>query len=617
MKDRSTNLAGDASNDGSRKWMLESIEIDKMADVPLNDASRNPFSDQPSLSNAYTRHPSTVSSGLPRNSSTSAGGLPRNSSTSAGLPRNPSTSAGFSRNTSTSAGLPRTTSTSPGLNRNSSRLTSFRRLMSTARKRNNGGPPVIPKVQRTTSSAAKGLQSLRFLDRTVTGKETDAWKSIERRFDQFAVDDRLSRRRRINPDDGITKEELQSFWQEMTNQDLDSRLQIFFDMCDKDGDGKLSEEEVKEILVSSACANKLGKFKEQAARYAALIMEELDPDHLGYIEGSAEALKLDMALILIPVCRRTLTKLRSTFLHKLIPFDDNINFHKLIAVAIAIWSFLHTFMHLACNYPAISSAPKEKFDKFLGPSLNYTQPTYMDLVNNTVGLTGVFMVIMMTFSFTLATHNFRRNVVKLPWPFTVLAGFNAFWYAHHLLVLVYIQLIMHGYFLIFAKAWYLKTTWMYLAVPMVIYASERVLTRVQDVKHQVDVIKAVIYTGNVLALYVSKPPGFKYKSGMYLFVKCPDVSKFEWHPFSITSAPKDDYLSVHIRTLGDWTKELREHFQKVCEPPTVEAKRGNLLRMETRANKKSDPTKDYDQEKAEQEKLVLDSSCFVLLYSPP
>lgn len=35
------------------------------------------------------------------------------------------------------------------------------------------------------------------------------------------------------------------------------------------------------------------------------------------------------------------------------------------------------------------------------------------------------------------------------------------------------------------------------------------------------------------------------------------------HPFSITSAPGDDYLSVHIRTLGDWTKALREEFAKV------------------------------------------------------
>lgn len=35
------------------------------------------------------------------------------------------------------------------------------------------------------------------------------------------------------------------------------------------------------------------------------------------------------------------------------------------------------------------------------------------------------------------------------------------------------------------------------------------------------------------------------------------------HPFSITSAPGDDYLSVHIRTLGDWTTELKNRFALV------------------------------------------------------
>ena len=34
----------------------------------------------------------------------------------------------------------------------------------------------------------------------------------------------------------------------------------------------------------SASANKLSKLKEQAEEYASLIMEELDPENLGYIE---------------------------------------------------------------------------------------------------------------------------------------------------------------------------------------------------------------------------------------------------------------------------------------------------------------------------------------------
>ncbi|KAK8605022.1 hypothetical protein V6N13_082481 [Hibiscus sabdariffa] len=675
------NEYGDTSDENSRKLMDDSIVVDNMPHSPREQLAASPHSNT---------------------------GLHSRNLGNSGEPTSPKPG----------------TSSSPGIQRNVSRVSSFRRLVSSARKRNDGAPN-IPKVRRTGSTATRGLQSLRFLDRTVTGKEGDAWKSTERRFNQFAVNgmlyrdkfgacvgmggdskefaegvfDALARRNGLNPEDGITKEQLHSFCQEMTDQDLDSRLQIFFDMCDKNGDGMLSEEEVKEVLVLSVSANKLGKLKEQAGTYASLIMEELDPDHLGYIElwqleillrgmvatdeskkpiekqhhtlaramipkryrnpiskyksiaveylhenwrriwiiilfvninlilffwkyiqfagspmyhitgycvcvakGSAEAIKLNMALVLLPVCRRTLTKLRSSFLNQIIPFDDNINFHKLVACAVAIWSAIHTYMHLACNYPRIANCPRVKFMAILGPALNYRQPTYADLVNNTVGITGILMVVIMLFSFTLATHNFRRNVVKLPWPFTILAGFNAFWYAHHLLILVYIQLILHGYFLIFEKPWYMKTTWMYLAIPMLLYSRERFMTSFQEHKHDVQVIKAVIYTGNVLALYMTKPLGFEYLSGMYLFVKCPDVSSFEWHPFSITSAPSDDYLSLHIRaqlceppTLQSRRGALmRLETRAPTRAPTVEEKRGELTRLETRAPKASDSMEDFD-----------------------
>ena len=45
-------------------------------------------------------------------------------------------------------------------------------------------------------------------------------------------------------------------------------------------------------------------------------------------KGAAETLKFNMALILLPVCRNTITWLRSTKLGYVVPFDDNINFHK-------------------------------------------------------------------------------------------------------------------------------------------------------------------------------------------------------------------------------------------------------------------------------------------------
>ena len=48
-------------------------------------------------------------------------------------------------------------------------------------------------------------------------------------------------------------------------------------------------------------------------------------------KGAAETLKLNMAIILLPVCRNTITWLRNkTKLGIMVPFDDNLNFHKVI-----------------------------------------------------------------------------------------------------------------------------------------------------------------------------------------------------------------------------------------------------------------------------------------------
>lgn len=56
-------------------------------------------------------------------------------------------------------------------------------------------------------------------------------------------------------------------------------------------------------------------------------------------KGAAETLKLNMALILLPVCRNTITWLRSTILGSIIPFDDNINFHKVPLFCIVLFVF--------------------------------------------------------------------------------------------------------------------------------------------------------------------------------------------------------------------------------------------------------------------------------------
>lgn len=557
------------------------------------------------------------------------------------------------------------------------------------------------KLDRTRSGAVKALHGLRFISSNNKTTGIDTYSELESNFNKLSKDgflsradfaqcigmkdskefalelfDALSRRRRLNNSDQISRDDLFEFWLQISDQSFDSRLQIFFDMVDKNEDGHVTEEEVKEIIMLSASANKLSRLKEQAEEYAALIMEELDPERLGYIElwqletlllqkdtymnysralsftsqalsqnlqgirqrspikrlgtkvlyflrenwrriwvltlwimimvglfiwkffqykhknafrimgyclttakGAAETLKFNMALILLPVCRNTITWLRKTKIGYYVPFDDNINFHKMIAVAIIVGIILHAGNHLACDFPRLLKSSEADYAYVIG-DFGKIKPSYMDLVKGCEGVTGILMVIFMAIAFILATRWFRRNLIKLPHPFDRLTGYNAFWYSHHLFILVYILLIIHGVFLYLVHIWYLMTTWMYIAVPVLLYAGERILRFFRSGSYSVQIQKVAIYPGNVLKLQMFKPPQFHYKSGQYMFVQCPAVSPFEWHPFSITSAPGDDYLSIHVRQLGDWTQELKRVFSEVCEP-SVSGKSGLLRADET------------------------------------
>lgn len=51
----------------------------------------------------------------------------------------------------------------------------------------------------------------------------------------------------------------------------------------------------------------------------------------------------------------------------------------------------------------------------------------------------------------------------------------------------------------------------------------------------------------------------------HFFLKSLSLLFLDRHPFSITSAPGDLFLSVHIRTSGDWTNEMKRIFSEVSK----------------------------------------------------
>lgn len=49
---------------------------------------------------------------------------------------------------------------------------------------------------------------------------------------------------------------------------------------------------------------------------------------------------------------------------------------------------------------------------------------------------------------------------------------------------------------------------------------------------------------------------FRFDAGQYVFLCIPALSALEWHPFTISSSPRDPIVTIHIKQLGDWTKRL-------------------------------------------------------------
>eukprot|EP00462_Mataza_sp_D1_P009036 CAMPEP_0175170322 /NCGR_PEP_ID=MMETSP0087-20121206/30143_1 /TAXON_ID=136419 /ORGANISM="Unknown Unknown, Strain D1" /LENGTH=636 /DNA_ID=CAMNT_0016460929 /DNA_START=54 /DNA_END=1966 /DNA_ORIENTATION=+ len=57
----------------------------------------------------------------------------------------------------------------------------------------------------------------------------------------------------------------------------------------------------------------------------------------------------------------------------------------------------------------------------------------------------------------------------------------------------------------------------------------------------------------------------KYKVGQYVFVNFPAISRSEWHPFSLSSGPRENDIELHIRQLGDHTTLVCQLAQKIGE----------------------------------------------------
>jgi len=229
----------------------------------------------------------------------------------------------------------------------------------------------------------------------------------------------------------------------------------------------------------------------------------------------------------------------------LVPADENIWFHRQVAYSMAFWAMVHTTAH----YVNFFNVERTQVRKQIALQIHYTQPG---------GITGHFMLLIMVLMYATAHHKIRQQC------------FEAFWYTHHLAFFFMIGLYSHatgcfvrdstnpdyiGTFPFYSTEHCLGyESWRFIIWPGIIYFGER-MYREYRARRATRLSKVLVHPSGAMELRIIKP-SFKYVAGQWLFIQVPEISKFQWHPFTITSAPEDPYVSVHIRQVGDFTQAL-------------------------------------------------------------
>ncbi|EAU83948.1 NADPH oxidase isoform 2 [Coprinopsis cinerea okayama7 len=254
---------------------------------------------------------------------------------------------------------------------------------------------------------------------------------------------------------------------------------------------------------------------------------------------AALVLHVDVIFILLPVCRNFISLLRRTPLNDIIPFDKNITFHKATAWSIVIGSAVHTLAHMVNFTKLALSIPNMTTGQRIGAFMAANFATGP-------GLTGWIMWLALGIMVWFAIEKRRR------------AHFERFWYSHHLFIVFFINWQLHGMFCMikpdrppYCSFNTIGVFWRYWLVGGVIWIWERILREIRS-RHRTHIHKVIQHPSSVMEVQIKKEKTTT-RAGQYIFLSCPEISYFQWHPFTLTSAPEEDFISVHIRVAGDWT----------------------------------------------------------------
>ncbi|XP_050436614.1 NADPH oxidase 5 isoform X2 [Adelges cooleyi] len=257
-----------------------------------------------------------------------------------------------------------------------------------------------------------------------------------------------------------------------------------------------------------------------------------------------QCLNFNCTFVLVLMLRHCITFLRTRGLSSFLPLDQHIYFHKITGFFIFGYSLLHSLMHLLNFSTVIIYDSNLNYEGFtVSEWLFTTDPEMFGLIDGYANPTGVLLIAILLVMFVCSQPFVRRG-----------GCFEIFYWTHLLYVPFFLLLIVHC-----------PNFWKWFVVPGLIYLCERFyrfsLMRSEHGKTYIS--SGLLLPSKVTHLVIKRPPHFDFHPGDYVFVNIPVIAKYEWHPFTISSAPEqEDYMWLHIRGVGEWTNRLYSYFEQ-------------------------------------------------------
>ncbi|GBN74322.1 NADPH oxidase 5 [Araneus ventricosus] len=250
-----------------------------------------------------------------------------------------------------------------------------------------------------------------------------------------------------------------------------------------------------------------------------------------------QCLNFNCAFIVVLVLRQSLTWLRTHGFAQYFPIDQHLYYHKLTGVAILFYSVWHTAMHVA-NFDILTEEKNTTL-----PDLLTSTHLGIGWVAGAACLTGWVLLVILIVMCISAMPIVRRS-----------GKFEVFYYLHLLYFVFWACLLLHC-----------PNFWKWFLGPAVLYLVELVVRASRNLSSSkvAYVQQGVLLPSKVTHLVIKRPPKFDYRPGDYVYINIPTIANFEWHPFTISSAPElDDVIWLHIRGVGEWTNSLYSYFQR-------------------------------------------------------